>query len=385
MLARIFEMVRKEFRQTLRDPRARALLIGPPVVQLIIFGFAVNLDVENVRTAWIDFDRTAASRELRAGFEGSPNFTITHEPETTAEVTGLIEHGEVDLVLTVEHGFSADLNRGEQGRVQIIVDGSNSNTASIVLAYAQRVISSFGGRWIARRQNMNLVPASLSAGVAVRPALPRLVQSSRVWFNANLRSRDYFVPGVLGLVITVITITLTALAIVREKEIGTMEQLMVTPLRPVELMLGKSIPFAIIGLFDVLLMTVLALLIFQVPFRGGIPMLMGGTILYLMATLGMGLFVSVVSRTQQQAMMLSFFIVFPLILLSGFAFPVDNMPDLIRLTTYLNPTRYYMEILRALFLKGVGIEILWPKYVALGILGIGILGINSVRFHKRLE
>jgi ABC-2 type transport system permease protein len=385
MFERIFEMVRKEFRQTLRDPRARTLLIGPPIIQLIIFGFAVNLDVGNVRTAWMDSDRTAESRALRKAYEGSPNFTILYEPSSAGQIRTLLDKGEADVVLSVEPGFGIALNRGEAARVQILVDGSNSNTASIVSAYSRQVLSRFGAEWAVRQQNVNLVPASLAAGGAVKPQLPRLDVRSRVWFNPDLRSRDYFVPAVIGLVMTLITMTLTALAIVREKEIGTMEQLMVTPLRPVELMLGKTIPFVIVGILQVLLMTGLALLVFGVPFRGSVALLAFGGLLYLMTTLGMGLLISVVSHTQQQAMMLSFFVTLPVILLSGFAFPVANMPAPIQWVTLLNPARYFIEIIRAIFLKGVGISILWPQFAALFVIGAVILAINSKRFHKRLE
>jgi len=385
MIERIIEMIRKEFRQTLRDPRTRALLIGPPMVQLIIFGFAVNLDVEHVRTAWVDLDGTAESRDLRAAYEGSPHFRILYEPKEGSEISDLLDRGRVDVVLSVKRGFGADLARGNVAHVQILVDGSNSNTAAIVSNYARQVLARFGATWAQRQKAMQLLPASLVAQSAVQPRLPRLDVHGRVWFNANLRSRDYFVPGVVALVITIITMALTALALVREKEIGTMEQLMVTPLRSVELMLGKTIPFALVGMFDVLVVTTLALVIFQVPLRGSLVLLFFGAALYIMTTLGMGLFISVVSQTQQQAMMLSFFFSFPTILLSGFAFPIANMPTVIQWVTYLNPMRYFLEIVRAVFLKGVGLEILWPKFLALAVLGVGILGINSLRFRKRLE
>jgi ABC-2 type transport system permease protein len=385
MFERIFEVIRKEFRQVFRDPRARGLLFGPPVIQLIIFGFAVNLDVEHVRTAWVDRDRTAESRDLRAAYEGSAHFRITREPKSEAEISDLLDRGRVDLVVAVERGFGADLLRGQAAHVQILVDGSNSNTAAIVSSYAQRVLARFAADWAQRQKAIALVAPSVAANRAIEPRFPRLDVRSRVWFNPNLRSRDYFVPGVVVMVLTIITMSLTALALVREKEIGTMEQLLVTPLRPVELMLGKTLPFALVGLFDCFLITVLALVVFHVPLRGSVFLLFFGAALYLMTTLGMGLFVSVVSHTQQQAMMLSFFFMFPVTLLSGFSFPVANMPPVIQWLTYLNPMRYFLEIVRAVFLKGVGLDVLWPKFVMLFVLGATILGVNSVRFHKRLE
>jgi ABC-2 type transport system permease protein len=385
MFERILEMIRKEFRQSLRDPRSRGVMIFPPIIQLIIFGFAVNLDVEQVRTAWLDLDRTAESRDLRAAFEGSTHFKILFWPKDAAEITGLLDRGRVDIVVSVERGFGADLLRSRVARVQLLVDGTNSNTAAIVSSYAQQVLARFAAQWAGRQRDVLLVAATAASGGAVQPAIPRLDVRSRIWFNPNLRSSDYYVPGVIALVITVTTLILTALALVREKEIGTMEQLMVTPLRPIELMLGKTIPFALVGMFDLVLVTVLALVVFRIPLRGEIILLFVAAMFYVMTTLGLGLFISEISQTQQQAMMLSFFFTFPIILLSGFAFPVANMPDAIRWATYLNPMRYFLEIVRAVFLKGVGLEILWPKFVALAVFGVAILGINAVRFHKRLE
>jgi len=385
VIERILEIARKEFRQSLRDPRSRAVMIFPPIFQLLIFGFAVNLDVENVRTAWMDLDRTAASRELRAAYEASPNFVILYEPSNEAEIGNLLDHGRVDIVISVERGFGADLLRGRPARIQILVDGTNSNTAAIVSSYAQEVLARFSASWVERQKAANLIPASFAGGAPVGFRIPRLDVRSRIWFNASLRSRDYYVPGVIALVITVTTVILTALAIVREKEIGTMEQLMVTPLRPIELMLGKTIPFALVGMFDILLVTVLALIVFHIPLRGSLALLFFAAALYIMATLGIGLFISANSQTQQQAMMLSFFFTFPIVLLSGFAFPIANMPQVIQWVTYLNPMRYFLEVVRAVFLKGVGPAILWPNLAALAILGVSILGVNSLRFRKRLE
>lgn len=385
MFERILEMVRKEFRQSFRDPRARVVMIVPPIMQLLIFGFAVNLDVEHVRTAWVDFDRTASSRDLRAAFAGSRYFHIVYEPKTERDVTNLLDHGRVDLVVRVERGFAADLMRGRTAKVQLLVDGTDSNTAAIVSGYSQRLLGEFGARELAQQRNRRLFAASMAAGVAIEPSVPRLDVRARVWFNPDLNSRDYFVPGVIAVVITVATLILTALAIVREKEIGTMEQLMVTPLRPVELMIGKTIPPAVVGMFDILLVTVMALLVFRIPLRGAPGLLFLGGAVYIMTTLGIGLFISTVSHTQQQAMMLSFFFTFPIMLLSGFAFPIANMPEPIQWITYLNPLRYFLEIVRGVFLKGIGLETLWPQFVAMILLGTTILGINSMRFHKRLE
>jgi ABC-2 type transport system permease protein len=216
-------------------------------------------------------------------------------------------------------------------------------------------------------------------------AIPTLKTRARVWFNADLRSRNYYVPGVVINIITLVTLMLTAMAIVREKEIGTMEQLMVTPIRPIELMLGKTLPFSVVGIADLILVTSAALLIFHVPFRGSAVLLLVSSLLFLLSTLGAGLFISTISRTQQQAMMASFFFFMPSFMLSGFAFPIRNMPPPVQALTLINPLRYFMTIVRDIFLKGSGIDVLWPQMLALAVFGSTILGVSAMRFHKRLD
>jgi len=230
-----------------------------------------------------------------------------------------------------------------------------------------------------------LVAATAAAGGPVSFAIPNINARSRVWFNPELKSRVYFVPGIIVNIIMLVTVMLTAMAIVREKEIGTMEQLMVTPIRPIELILGKTLPFAGVGLVNMIMITVAALLIFNVPLRGHWPALLVSTILFLMTTLGSGLFISTISQTQQQAMMSSFFFFQPAFMLSGFAFPVRNMPEPVQWLTYLNPARYFMDIVRGVFLKGTGFEVLWPQMTALAVLGVTVLLLAALRFHKRLD
>jgi ABC-2 type transport system permease protein len=216
-------------------------------------------------------------------------------------------------------------------------------------------------------------------------ATPQVTARSRVWFNPDLYSRNYFVPGVIANIIMFATLMLTALGIVREKEIGTMEQLMVTPVRPIELMLGKTLPFAVVGLLDAVLVTVVALLVFHIPLHGSFLLLMFCAVLFLMTTLGAGLFLSTISQTQQQAMMGSFFFSTPAFMLSGFAFPIRNMPVAVQYLTYLNPIRYFIEIVRGIFLKGVGVEVLWPQMAAMAVYGIAVLGLSAMRFQKKLD
>ncbi len=385
MWNRIREIIRKEFRQVLRDPRMRGVLLGPPLVQLLIFGYAVNLDVENSRIAWLDLDNTPASRELREAFNGSRHFRITAFPADQRAAGELLDEGSVQAVVHVLPGFARDTERGETTAVQVLVDGTNSNTASIVSSYAAQVVAQYGNRVLAAQQRSRLVGQTAAAGGPVNPDLPMVNARSRVWFNPDLLSRDYFVPGVVVNIIALVTLILTAMAIVREKEIGTMEQIMVTPIRPIELILGKTLPFALIGLLDVVLITAAALLVFQISFRGSALLLLCGSILFLLSTLGIGLFISTVSNTQQQAMMSSFFFFLPALMLSGFSFPIRNMPMPVQYLTYLNPVRYFLEIVRGIFLKGTGISVLWPQMVALLVFGTAILMISALRFHKRLD
>ena len=385
MWNRILTIIRKEFFQTLRDPRMRALLFGPPLMQLILFGYAVNMDVENARTAWMDMDHTPESRDLLAAFQGSRYFRITSTPGNDAEVQDLLDHGDVQLVLRVLPGYSRDVKRGNSASVQILVDGTNSNTASIVANYATQIVLMQASRTLVDQRNSRLVSLSTATGGPVPAVIPVLTAQSRVWFNPDLRSRVYFVPGVIVNIIALVTIMLTSMSIVREKEIGTMEQLMVTPIRPLELIVGKLLPFAIVGVCEVALVVVAARLIFQVPIRGSILLLFGSSLLFLLSTLGVGLFISTISRTQQQAMMSSFFFFMPAMLLSGFAFPIRNMPPPVQYLTFLNPLRYFMQTVRDLFLKGVGLESLWPQIAALFLFGMAILSLSALRFHKNLD
>ncbi len=381
MWQRIREMVIKEFRQALREPRMRAVLFVPPLLQLIVFGYAVNLDVDNAAMAWMDHDRTPASRELLAGFEGSGRFRVRARPETEGELARLLDRGEVVIGVHVLPGFARDVARGRTAEVQILVDGTNSNTASLVSSYAGQIVARYSQQALARQQKTRLV----ARAAPVNLGMPEVTSRSRVWFNPDLRSRDYFVPGVMVNIIMLVTLMLTALAIVREKEIGTMEQLMVTPIRPVELMLGKMLPFAAVGLLDVALVTGAALVIFRIPFQGSVPMLLASAMLYVLTMLGAGLFISTISHTQQQAMMATTFFSLPAFMLSGFAFPIRNMPEVVQWVTYLNPLRYFMEIVRGVFLKGTGMETLWPQMLGLAVFGVAVMYLSAARFRKRLD
>jgi ABC-2 type transport system permease protein len=384
---RIRVILRKEFIQVWREPRMRILLFLPPLLQLIIFGYAVTLDVDHARIAWMDMSNTPESRALRARFEGSGRFDVVAVPSSEDEVQHLLDRSEVHAVVAVLPEFARDLARGRTAQVQVLLDGTNSNTASLVSAYAAGVIAEFARDMAPHpARNQQTIQITIrGAGGLGKPAAGQAIPETRVWFNPDLRSRNYFVPGVAANILLMVTLMLTAQAIIREKEIGTMEQLMVTPMRPIELIIGKTLPFALVGMINMLLVTGGALLIFRIPFRGNFLLLMFCALLFLMTSLGAGLFLSTISHTQQQANMGSFFFTTPAFMLSGFTFPIRNMPAAVQYLTYLNPLRYFMEIVRGIFLKGAGISVLWPQMVILTVYGVAILGLSALRFHKKLD
>ena len=380
---RIREIMVKELRQSLREPRMRATLFMPPLVQLLVFGYAVSLDVDHAKIAWMDQDRSAESRELREAFTGSGRFDIVRSLESETDTQDTLDHSEAMAVVRILPGFAADLARGREVPVQVLVDGTNSNTASIVANQAATVIRQFAQTHLEILGRQKLVGRAVDR--PLRAPLPTVRAEPRVWFNPELKSRNYFVPGVIVNIIMLVTLTLTSMAIVREKEIGTMEQLMVTPIRPMELILGKTLPFAAIGLVQLLVITSVAMFLFNVPLRGSPLLLVLASVCFLACSLGAGLFISTISETQQQAMMTTFFFFQPAFMLSGFSFPIRNMPEVVQWVTYVNPMRYFMEIVRGIFLKGVGLDVLWPQILALAGLGAMILTASALRFHKRLD
>jgi len=385
MRQRLRRIIRKEFIQALRDPRMRSMLFLPPLIQLMIFGYAASLDVDTAKIAWMDQDRTPESRELLSEFEGSGRFVLAGMPDNERAMQKMMDQGQVDAVIRVLPGFARDVKRGRTTSVQVLLDGTNSNTAGIVSGYASQTIARYSNEALQHQQRERMVGSTEDAGGAVRPAMPQVTARTRVWFNPDLRSRNYFIPGVIVNIITLVTLSLTAMAIVREKEIGTMEQLMVTPIRPTELIIGKTLPFVAVGIWDMLLVMGAAMLVFHVPFRGSFWLLFSSTMLFLLTTLGAGLFISTVSKTQTQAMMATSLFFQPFFMLSGFTFPIRNMPELAQWMTFLNPVRYFMEIVRGVFLQGAGITALWPQMVALAIFGVTILWLSVMRFHKHLE
>jgi ABC-2 type transport system permease protein len=373
---RIYHMLVKEFIQVFRDPRMRALIFVMPVFQLMIFGYAANTDVRNVPTAVHDLDGTITSRDLIQRFERSGYFHIVAYVTSNEGGRRLMDRGEVRAILRVDRDFESDVLAGRSAPVQLILDGTDSLTTSVVMSYSAAIVEDYSRRLLAERTER-------AVGGGTRRGTVEL--QARAWFNENLESRDFYIPGVFGLLVGLITLMLTSMAVVREREIGTMEQIIVTPMRPVEFILGKTVPFALIGFADVLIVLLIGVFWFDVPVRGSVALLFVCMGLYVMTTLGVGLLISTVSRTQQQAMMSTFFFFMPAMLLSGFVFPIDNMPRVIQWVTYVNPLRYLLVIIRGIFLKGVGIDVLWPQMLALAALGVVTLAVASKRFRKTLS
>lgn len=362
---RVRELVVKEFRQILRDPRLNRIIFATPVIQLLLFGYAVSTDVYDTPVYVVDHDRTQASRGLVEAFTASGYFRVVGGSERPADLVRALDRGDAVVGLEVPRGFGRDLHAAGGAEVQMLLDGTNSNTASVAGSYAERIVRRYG------------------ASVGSR-SVPDLVDlRERAWFNPDLASRDYNVPAVIGAILMLVALLLTSLAVVREREIGTLEQLRVSPLTPGELLAGKTIPFGIIGLLDMMLVTVVAVLWFRIPFAGSPGLLLLASVLYLLATLGIGLSISTLASTQQEAFMVSFLVYMPAILLSGFMFPVSSMPQAFQWLTLLNPMRHFLEVVRGIFLKGVGLSALWPEYLALLAMGIAVLWLATARFRAR--
>jgi ABC-2 type transport system permease protein len=351
-------------------------LIVPPLFQLIIFGYAANLDVKDIHTAVRDLDQSVESRDLISRFTSSKYFDIVFFPQTPGEIEGLIRKGDIALSIEIPSGFSRKLKKGDTASVQILVDGTESNTAMIALGYVNRILSEYSTMILVKRLNRAGMIGFEEAGVEVE---------DRTWFNPNFESRLFFIPGVIASIAFLLPIILTAQAVVREREIGTLEQIMVTPLRPWELMVGKTLPFASLGLLDVIMIALIGVFWFEIPFRGNPFILLLGSILFLMSSVGIGLFISTISSTQQQAQISTFFFAMPSFILSGFVFPLENFPTWIRYLTYVNPLRYFLVIIRGVFLKGNGLDILWPQMLALTAFGGLMILLSSIRFQKRLK
>jgi ABC-2 type transport system permease protein len=377
MRTRLIQMLIKEFIQVFRDKRARFLLVGPPVAQVLIFGYAATYEIRHISLAVLDLDHTQESRELVSHFAATDYFDLQRQLTSPSQIPDLIDRGEVTVALQIHPGFSENLRKGQTASLQVVVDATNSNTALIASGYAGQIAQAFAQDY--QRDRMQRISPQLVAGI------PLVELQARPWYNPDRRSRWFFVPGVIGSLTLVLVTTLTAFAVVREREIGTLEQIMVTPIRPVEFILGKTVPFFLIGLLDVALIGTVGTLWFRVPFHGRVSVLLAGTVLFLLCQLGVGLLISTVSSTQQQAMVTSFFFVMPAITFSGFGFPISTMPQWLQQATYLDPLRYFLIVIRGVYLKGVGMDVLWPQMAGMAALGALLLTLSVLRFHKALD
>lgn len=364
---RVRSLLRKELRQLFRDPKTKRIIFISPILQLMLFGYAVTTDVHDVRTFLIDRDRTPASRALADAIVAGGYFRIVETSDRAVDMADALDAGHVTIGIEIPAGFSADVEAGRSPAVQVLVDGTNSNTGTVAQGYVTRIVQEFGAG------------QSRSAG---RAADPGVELRTRAWFNPGLASRVYNVPAVIGALLLLMSLLLTALAVVRERELGTLEQLMVSPLTPGELILGKTIPVAFIAFIDLALICSVAILWFDIPFRGSVPALLLASFLYILASLGIGLFISTISKTQQEAFMSMFLILLPALILSGFLYPIHTMPPFFQVLTLLNPVRYFLEIVRAMFLKGSGVAELWPQYVVIATMAVVVLRLATWRFQR---
>jgi ABC-2 type transport system permease protein len=377
MFGRLKQMLIKEFIQVFRDKRTRFILIGPPIIQMMVFGYAANYEIRHVPTVVLDLDHSQESRELVSRFTSSPYFEVQRQLTDSRQLGDLIERGDATVGLEIDAGFAQKLRSGQTAPLQVIVDATNSNTALIALGYISQIAQGFAAQY--QRDRINRIAPQLIE------VIPQVELAPRPWYNPDLSSRWFFVPGIIGSLTLVLVITLTAFAVVREREIGTLEQMMVTPIRPAEFILGKTLPFFLIGIFDVALISVVGSLWFQVPFRGHVSVLALGAVLFILCMLGVGLLISTISATQQQAMVTSFFFIMPAITFSGFGFPISTMPHWMQLFSYVIPLRYFLIVIRGTYLKGVGMDILWPQMAAMAGLGVALLTVSILRFHKALD
>lgn len=369
---RIRELVRKEFIQLFSERRNRVMMLIFPFIQMLIFGYVVNYDISNIRVAMLDYSKTLESRRLADNFTGNNIFHITYYTTDERQMNELLLKGKIDMGIKIGGDFASIIRKGQTAPVQILVDGSMSNMASMRVAYTASVLDKFNQETLRELYPMNMSYGKVDARI-------------RTWYNPNLNSRYFFVPGIVAFLVMLTSFILTSIAIIREKEDGTMEQLIVTPLKSYEFIIGKTIPYIILSLFQMFAVIAAAIYWFDIPFKGSLWLLFIATCLFMLSTMGIGLFISTISSTKQQAMMTAFFFVLPFFMLSGFVFPISNMPQVVQWLTYLNPLRFFLVIIRNIFLKGVGFDVLWPQYLALTILGSIVFTGAISRSKKRLD
>jgi ABC-2 type transport system permease protein len=377
MFERILHLLRKEFLELRRDRWALFRLVVPTILQMVVFGYAATFEVFHVSTAALDLDHTQESRDLLSRFAFTGRFDTVKIARTQADIDAAIDRGDAAVALVIQPGFASLLRKGQVAPLQVLVDGTNSNTALVALGYVNQIAAQFSQDYV------DDLRSRTAAGLSLRPV--RVTVEQRPWYNEELNSRWFFVPGLIGTLLQIIIVNLSAFAIVREREIGTLEQIMVTPIRPVEFILGKTVPFFLIGLGQAGLIASVGTLWFRVPFVGNPLILLFGTCIFLLCALSLGLLISTICRTQQQAFATNFFILNPLFILSGFSFPIAGMPEVLQWLTHVNPLRYYLVVVRATFLKGVGLDVLWPDLLALALIAAVLMTVSVLRFRKTLE
>ncbi|TSA23381.1 ABC transporter permease [bacterium] len=372
-LQRIIAILKKEFGQLFKDRRLLPIVFVAPVLQLTLLGFAASLDVKNISMVVCDLDKSAESRSMIQKFTNSGYFTMEYATEEYSAIQQFIDDNKVTMALVIPPRFGDKVLRREPARIQVILDGSEGNTAAISMGYVNQII-------------IGASTQILTEVLGGRAPAGRVDPEVRAWYNPSLKSRNFMVPGVLVLILLITTTNLTAMAIVKEKEVGTLEQLMVTPIRSFELILGKLFPFIIVGMTNVCVVLTVMVFGFGIPIKGSVLLLFVLTGTFLMTSLGVGLFVSTISKTQQQAMMTAiFFVMMPMMYISGFVFPIENMPMPLQYLSLFIPMRYYLVVVRSIILKGVGLDMLWPQAVMLLTMGLAILVASALRFRKKLD
>ncbi len=372
-ILRTLALIRKEFLHIIRDPRTLGIMFIIPIVELMFMGYAATSDIEHLRTAVLDGDKTMASRELTEAYRASNYFDIVRYVESEEQMEYLVDRGQVRAGLIIPPGYGEALNSGQQAQVAFVIDGSDPSVANTVFAASQAVGQAQTMRILQR--TMGIDPDDMP-GVQVRP---------RVWYNPEMKSANFMVPGIMGLILYFMTCLFTSLSIVREREQGTIEQLIVTPIRPLDRIVAKITPYVFVAFFDMLEVLVIGVFWFGVPVRGSLGLLLGLSALFMVTSLGIGIFISSVANTQQEAMLLSFLTMFLSIFLGGFFFPIEAMPGWLQAITYVVPIRYMLIIVRGIILKGVGLQILLQEMAAIIIFGVAIMLLASSRFRKRLE
>jgi ABC-2 type transport system permease protein len=373
MILRTLSLIRKEFLHILRDPRTLFVMLAMPIIQLTLLGYAATTDIEHLRTAILDRDKTLASRELVDAYQASNYFDIALYVESERQLEVLVDSGQVRAGLIIPAGYGEAVTTGDRVQVAFVIDGSDPSVANTAFAATQSVGQAQSMRIMER--TMGIDPDDLP-GVQVRP---------RVWYNPEMKSANFMIPGLMGMLLYFFTALFTSMSIVREREQGTIEQLIVTPIKPLELIVGKIAPYVFVAFFDVLEVLAIGVFWFGVPIRGNLGLLLGLSALFLLTSLGIGIFISSVSNTQQEAMLLTFLTMFPSVFLGGFFFPIEAMPGWLQVITYVIPLRYMLSVIRGIILKGVGLQILRQEVIALVIFGVAIMLLAAARFRKRLE